>query len=161
MGIEEILPSIHKHKGWKGQYQRMIRWFNKFKNTNPGNFETFDIDEQHDVLYACFQNIFHLKDWLENNANIDKKIINKFINNNLEMRLCRDICNGTKHFELTMASVDNDFTITREFDPFHKVFNSDKYKVIILAGGHKYELKELAWNCIQLWDSFIERNHIT
>jgi hypothetical protein len=59
-----------------------------------------------------------------------------------------------------MASIDNDFTITREYDPFHKVFGENKYKPIILAGGHKYELKELAWNCIKLWDTFIQTNNI-
>ena len=58
MGIGYILPSIHKSAGWQGQYFRMIRWFEKFKKTDPGNFENPNIDEEHDILFACFQNIF-------------------------------------------------------------------------------------------------------
>lgn len=29
------------------------------------------------------------------------------------------------------------------------------YKLIMLAGGHKFELRTLAYNCIGLWEQFI------
>lgn len=155
MGIGEILPSIHKYRGWNGQYNRMLRWFDKFKKTNPANFENPQIDDQHDMVYACFQNIFYMKDWLHFDAAISKEDLNEFVNRNLELQICRDICNGTKHLDLTNASVDDDFTIIREYNHFYKVLEQDEYHLIILTGGHKFELKDLAWKCINLWNEFI------
>jgi hypothetical protein len=161
MGIGSVLPSIHKSKGWQGQHQRMIRWYNKFKATNPGAFENIAIDEHHDILYACFQNIFHLKDWLINDAKVSKKIIYDYLDSHIELQLCRDICNGTKHFEITKGSaIEKDFTIIREYEPYYKLKGSDKNKIIILSGGYKYDLKELAWTCINLWEKFIQENNI-
>lgn len=155
MGIGTILPSVHKHQGWVGQYHRMIRWYEKFKTTNPGNFEGLNVDEHHDILFTCFQNIFILKDWLHYSASIPKKTLNDFIENNIELQICRDICNGTKHFDLKQASVDDDFTIIREYEPFHKVWGHEPNKMVILTGGHKFELKALAWKCIKLWEDFL------
>lgn len=160
MGIGSILPSVHKHGGWKGQYRRMIRWYEKLKQSNPGNFESSDIFEHHDILYACFQNIFFLKDWLIHDANLTSKAVNDFVNENLELQLCRDICNGTKHFNLNNASVEADFTIIREYNPFHKQLKEQPYNVIILSDGHKFELKKLASQCIQLWNGFITKNNL-
>jgi len=155
MGIGEILPSVHRHNGWKGQYFRMIRWYKKFEGTNPGNFEDLDIYHMHDVMFVCFQNIYIFKDWLHHAALIPIKKLNKFINENLELQICRDIANGTKHFNLNSASVDNDFTIIREYNPFHEILEEQSNKIIILIGGHKFELKELALRCIDLWKKFL------
>lgn len=160
MGIGSIFPSVHKDGGWKGQYWRMIRWHKKFIATNPGDFESPGIHEQLDIVYACFQNIFFLKDWLIHDAHLSSTLLNDFINNNIELQLCRDICNGTKHFNLNHASVDADFTIIREYNPFHKVWNEQRNNAIILSGGHKFELKKLASDCISLWDLFLLTNNL-
>ncbi len=160
MGIGRIFPSVHKHQGWIGQYHRMLRWYEKFKVTNPGDFENPNIDEQHDILFTCFQNIMILKDWLHYSGSIPKSELNDYFNQNLELRVCRDICNGTKHFVLTNASVDDDFTIIREYDPFHDDLDMEKNKTIVLSGGYKFELKELAWKCIELWKVFIQNSEL-
>lgn len=160
MGIGTIFPSIHKRDGWGGQYQRMIRWYNKFIATSPGNFENPNIDDHHDILYSCFQNIFYLKDWLQYDGAISKDKLNEFINDHIELQLCRDICNGTKHFDLNNPSIEADFTIIREYEPYHEVLGTEKNKIIILSGGHKFDLKELAQSCINLWDKFILENRV-
>ena len=160
MGIGEKLPSVHKHEGWFGQYQRMLRWHEKFKATSPGDFENPNIREQHEILFTCFQNIFILKDWLQQSGSISKEELNNYIDQNLELQLCRDICNGTKHLNLTNASVDEDFTIIRRYNLFHKIWRGEKYKMIILANGHKVELKGLALKCIELWNDFIRNSEL-
>ncbi len=160
MGIGSILPSVHKNQGWVGQYRRMIRWYNKFLATNPGDFEDPNIEDAHDTMFACFQNIFILKDWLHHGASIPKKVLNDYIEANVELKVCRDICNGTKHFNIKDASIDNDFTIIREFEPFHKALGRDKNKIIVLTGGHKFDLKSLAGTCIKLWEDFLRTQNL-
>ncbi|NDV15730.1 hypothetical protein GO009_06795 [Muricauda sp. TY007] len=158
MGAGQMLPSIHRDGGWIGQFDRMTRWYYRFEKTQPWKFDAPDIDYQHDILFTCFQNIFHLKDWLINDAKIDSKTVYDFINRNIELKICRDICNGTKHFDITQASVDTDFTIMREYQPFHKMTKSDEYRIIVIAEFKKYELKELARKSINLWVSFVTKH---
>lgn len=158
MGAGQMLPSIHRDGGWIGQFDRMTRWYSRFKETQPWDFDAPDIEFQHDILFTCFQNIFHLKDWLINDTNIDSKVIYEFINNNIELQICRDICNGTKHFNISQASIDNDFTIIREYQPLHKMMNTSEWRMIVIADFNKYDLKELAQKSINLWVSFINDN---
>jgi hypothetical protein len=153
--IQNNIHSVHKNEGWEGQFKRMLRWYEKFLQTDPGNFAADDIQSQHDVLIACFQNIYILKDWLHYSGGIPKKELNEFINRNIELQICGDICNGTKHFEMYRKNVDANFRIIGEYNPFHELFGPQN-KIIILSGGHKFELKELALVCITLWINFIQ-----
>ena len=90
-----------------------------------------------------------------NDASLSKDTNNNFVNQHLEIQLCRDICNSTKHFELNNASVEADFTIIREYNPFSKVWGQERNNKIILSDGHKFELKALAASSITLWENFI------
>ncbi len=151
--------SAHRHKGWKGQYDRMIRWSQRFQRAVSKDFghRSVEIDshEYFDTLFSCLQNIFFLKDWLLNDSEISSSELNHFINSNPEMGLCRDICNGTKHFEINHPSVDAEFSIIREYDPFHDVWNTPEYFIVILAGGEKYQPFDLINKCIDIWNKFL------
>ena len=144
----------------QGSISEWLDGSKNLKKTDPGDFENPGIDEQHDILYACFQNIFSLRDWLHHDGEVSNKLLNAFINENIEMQVCRDIANGTKHFNLSQASIDDDFTIIREYEPFHKILEVAPNRIVVLAGGHKFELKELAYRCIQLWEQFIKANNL-
>lgn len=63
----------------------MIRWHNQLKQ-----------DPSLDMLLTFFLNCYALRDWLINSNALAVKIIDGEINNNLAMRLCRDLCNRSK-----------------------------------------------------------------
>lgn len=154
----EILKelSAHRQNGWKGQYNRMIRWSKRFQEIASKNQDENKDHIYYGFFYASLQNIFFLKDWLKHDTNISNQELNHFINNNWEIGICRDICNGTKHFEINNPSIDSDFSIIREFNPFHKTLNQTSYKIVILAGGRKIEPFQLISKCIKLWNEFID-----
>lgn len=147
--------SFHRLGGWQGQYDRIIRWRDKF---NSLTFDEKNIEKAHeylDFMYACFQSIFHLKDWLIQESSIKKDEVFEFINSNKEIGICRDICNGTKHYNITSPSVDEKFGFIRSYNPFHKQFNSPKWNVVLCAGGETYKPIDLINKCIILWNEFI------
>ncbi len=148
--------SSHRQGSWQGQYNRMIRWSKKFNDfeLKEKELET-KTDDYFDALYACFQNIFFLKDWLCQETNLSSNELNNFINENKEIGICRDICNGTKHYNITNASVDKEFGIIRRYNPFHKTLNVPEFEIIICADGDIYEPSELILKSISLWDNFI------
>ena len=148
--------SAHRHRDWQGQYNRMMRWVERFKEIsfqeNKSNGKTH---LYFDTMYACFQNIFFLKDWLVENSTLTATDLNTFINSNKEIGVCRDICNGTKHYNISNASVDKEFGIIRQYVPFHKVWNISEWEIVICAGGDTYKPYDLISKSVELWDDFI------
>ncbi len=155
--LQEI--SAHRDNGWKGQYNRMMRWTEKFNQISIDEYQSSDKTQLYfDTMFACFQNIFFLKDWLQNDAKVCKNKLNEFINLNKDIGLCRDICNGTKHFDITRASVDNEFAIIRQFNPLSKLMKQAESEIVICADGVIYKPNKLIGDCINLWDKFIAEN---
>jgi hypothetical protein len=70
-----------------------------------------------DFVFAFFQNCHHLQEWLLKTSNVDRQDIDALLVSTPQLRVCRDICNGTKHLTLNNAGVDADFSIGREYDP--------------------------------------------
>lgn len=148
--------SAHRNSGWKGQYARIIRWIDRFKEIEYR--ERLNSDKSHiyfDTLYSCFQNIFMLKDWLLCNTSLKKQELNDFINNNIEIGICRDISNGTKHFDINHPSVSEHFGIINEFNPMSSFNKSSIKTIVIISAGYKYKPIDLIDSAMRLWDDFI------
>lgn len=57
-------------------------------------------DEARDALIHFFQDAYHLKDWIKNDASVSTDDVEEFINVTEPLRVCADLCNGTKHLVL-------------------------------------------------------------
>jgi len=115
-----------------------------------------------DFVFAFFQNCHHLQEWLLKTSNVDRKDIDALLVSTPQLRVCRDICNGTKHLTLNNASVDADFSIGREYDPS----SPHGYRLFIIAHGTKdraangkYDLLQLSADCVSAWAGFIARRN--
>lgn len=148
--------STHRQGNWQGQYNRMVRWVNRFQELSQQEVKSSEKTHIYfDTLYACFQNIFFLKDWLRENTPISSHELNTFINSNEEIGVCRDICNGTKHYNISNPSIDDKFGIIKQYVPFNKKRDVAEWEIIICAGGRIYKPDDLIFRCIKLWDDFI------
>jgi hypothetical protein len=79
------------------------------------------------------------------------------------MKICRDICNGSKHL------INNDPSFD---ETIHKNINKRKYKIIepinkkrsycFIHGKNHLTLDalDLAENCFLLWKSFLQKNKL-
>lgn len=148
--------SAHRYGGWQAQYNRMMRWVDRFKElSSKEHKESAKTHLYFDTMYTCFQNIFFLKDWLLHDTSLTSKDLNNFIDSNKEIGVCRDICNGTKHYDISSPSIDKEFGIIRQYDPHHDLWDSSEWEIIICAGGEIYKPYDLISRCIDLWDKFI------
>ncbi len=117
-----------------------------------------------------------IKDWLKNgyySSKKDKKAVEEYINDTPMLRLCADLCNGSKHkllttrkekddpvhsakdSELTMdmgtITMDND-TITMDSD-----ISAGCYTVRIeLTSGRRVEILDFASQVVDSWASFFK-----
>src|SRR5687767_6889445 len=88
--------------GWREQWDRTQRWFVKFDRivTTPQYVPT---DDAFDVVYAFFQNCWHVKDWLRNDPSVAPLVgdVERCVNDSDALSVCADMANGSKHAVLT------------------------------------------------------------
>jgi hypothetical protein len=136
------------------------RWYKRFKEINDGLIHDKPSEFYEDEIYAFFMNCYHLKDWIRKDpaaASVTNQVEN-YINNNTELSLCADICNGLKHFHF-----DGD----RSGE--NPEFGKKKAKLDIGSGlttiAVKYEINtssgsidafDLATKCMNAWEDFIK-----
>jgi hypothetical protein len=110
------------------------------------------MEAEHDFLYAFFQNCHHLRHWLNAEGKVSGAEVDRFVAAHPELRLCRDICNGTKHLTISRPSLDAALAIGREYVPAHWPGTRPHVNEtwFVIAGGEKYDLFELADRCVAL-----------
>jgi hypothetical protein len=91
--VLKMLPwSWHKRPGYGGQLERLERWYVRARQAK-------EMSEAEDYLYAFFQCCHHLREWLPERE-FPKQIVSEFLAAHIELQVCRDLANLTKHREL-------------------------------------------------------------
>jgi hypothetical protein len=108
---------------------------------------------------------YHIKDWLKKEKYIG---VEEFINNNPELRVCADLCNGSKHKILTSIRSNEDpvqSLNTSEITVDSTAYTADSNIPINsqtfdikLESGKKYEIMYFANKIVELWYEFIFQN---
>ncbi len=151
--------SMHTALGWRGQFERTARWFARVEKISIERHQTGDLHRHQDFIYAFFQNCYHLREWLVESGVVPQCEMERLFQDHVELQICRDVCNGTKHMQVKRPSIDGDYSIFREYDHFHVDRPDDgphsmEY-LFVLAGSHKYDLFELARKCMAIWEQFL------
>lgn len=144
------------------QFDRVKRWYQRLVLTDPGRPHNLPSDYYQDEVYAFFLSCYHLKDWIKNDESVGATAekVEEFINNNEELRLCADICNGIKHLRLTSTRSGQ----APRFGPQKfslqvggpETTISVKYSID--TSGGPVDAFELATKCLQAWENFIRSN---
>jgi len=98
MGLGRTLQEV---EGWRGQYDRVLRWQRRIRTADEARSSA----DQLDFLLAFFASCFDLRDWLIASG-VDRKSVTALFRSNVELRVCRDIANGFKHFSITVHPYD-------------------------------------------------------
>ena len=154
--------SHHKNNGWKSQLERVRRWYKRIEKVGSAKSTNANLEDEHDDVYTFFQNCYYLREWLEKADVVAPNYINDLFKQNIELQICRDICNGTKHFDISRPSVDADFSFGREYVP--KSYTNSRPQInetwFLFASGEKYDVFSLAAKCMGLWESFIQKHNL-
>ena len=138
---------------YEKQFDRVKRFLKRIESQNSSQTE-YDDD-----MWSFFQNCWHLKDWIKNDGSVgvaaDK--VEEFISNNEELRLCADICNGTKHLRLASSRSGEDPRFGQRKFKVHVggLPTTISAKYTIDTSGGPVDAFNLATKCLQAWENFI------
>ena len=153
---------------WEQQLDRTERNFNRAKQVCAGSVKSNGIgsipdpDECLDQIFNFYLNCYHLKDWLINDKNFpaDKKQVEKYINQNWELKLCADLCNGQKHFVLKRPRSGDEPKVAErklrsrlETSPTCSISQHIGYTINTKFGS--MDALDLAAKCLNLWKTFV------
>lgn len=150
MGIGLTLQEL---EGWRGQYERMVRWHGRVITAANSKASPDELD----YLLAFFESCFHLREWLLVTAATDQKSLEDLFLSKPELRVCRDLANGFKHHTISKPSVDAQFSVVNEYIPrnWPSAHAYPNGKWTVLAGGHQFGLVDLADQCVAVWQDFL------
>jgi hypothetical protein len=135
-------------EGWLGQYRRMLRWRDRLMEKYQGD----DVNAIFEFTYAFFQSCYHLRDWMVSDNAATENEMKMLFDSSVELQLCRDICNATKHLQYDRPSIDPRPRIGREMDPWERDWHGRWY----VYSDKRRPLSELVHNCIAAWDKFLD-----
>lgn len=149
--VVKMLPwSWHKSPGYRGQLERIERWYARSRQTK-------DLREIEDYLYAFFQGCHHLREWLPEEE-FSSQLVSQFLAANVELQVCRDLANLTKHCELDRRpATAAEPSVMRVYAPSEGGwFGSDAALVVMTdVSDVPFDLLELAHRCLVLWSAFL------
>jgi hypothetical protein len=108
-----LIPDRFAQQGWQGQFARIERWQRRTLDA----LRAGDPDAE-DFLYAFCQAAYHMRDWLLNTGAADEQSMQDLMTRTKALKVCRDVCNGSKHFTLNprMTSTAR-IALMREYVP--------------------------------------------
>jgi hypothetical protein len=144
--------------GWKDQFDRLQRWYERLfsaeGSTHVDSGWSYDF---WDFAFAFFQNAYHLKDWIKLDHPELKDVVESYITDHIELQYCADICNGTKHMQVTKnPRLPGHLTGIREYAPYE----ATGQRLHVLGPFGPMPVLDLARGCVSLWEKFI-KNHLS
>jgi hypothetical protein len=126
----------------------------------PDRFErAVESGEQHpeDYVYAFCQNAYHLRDWLQNSGAASQRDLDELMARTPALKLCRDVCNGSKHFVLDQRRSSTDHIgLMREYVPPPVIGGEPGERLRLLAvegqdGSVNFFEIEAGWRGLAYW----------
>jgi len=149
-----------KDSCWVEQFERVHRWHKKVKQIRRNQASTTEDDL--DILFAFFLNCYHLYDWLKHSKVLAVEVLNKFFRQNEMMKICHDICVGSKHLKINQPLVDSDYRIAREYVPVPLSGGqpSSRRTRLIKLNGNIFDMVNIADQSMFAVEDFLHKNNL-
>jgi plasmid stability protein len=139
---------------YREQFERVRRFLNRVRNEGR---DSVDYD---DDLWAFFQNSWHLKDWIKHDSSISeesRKRILRAAEASEDLKICADLANRSKHFELKNKRRGAKVT-SRNMKVFPGANRpSESTHIITLDDGSQLVAQELAERVIVVWGEILAK----
>lgn len=140
-------------RGWLDQYEWMLRWHARLivvgSTCTVADGWAYDF---WDTAFTFFQNAFHLKDWIKLDHPELGTTVETFVANVPALAYCADICNGTKHREVTRGNRQpGHLAAIREYAPWEPTGQ----RLAIIGPGGPQPVLPLAAVCVEAWRLFV------
>jgi hypothetical protein len=123
-----------------------------------------DRDLYEDDAITFFMHCHHIRDWIIhlNKAGITASQVDDFINSHDELKICADLCNGSKHCRLQrkIRSGRQPHIVGKSYNTSTWLTGSGGGNVVkgcytVLTASGTIDALELAEKCMALWSKFI------
>ena len=149
------------------QVERAHRYLERIRDAYAGvPFRDDGRDYYADDVHSFFVHCHHIGDWVAtlNTVGVTKKQVDKFVAAHLELLICADLCNGTKHCRLRKLQTSRQPHVAGHRLTSSGVSRDDESaptgttqcQFEVLAEGQYYDALWLAESCMRLWDDFVD-----
>jgi hypothetical protein len=156
-------------QGWPEQYERMLRSHERLRSIAHGETNASSA-EARDSLIHFFEDAYHLKDWIKEEALTRGVDVEEAINNSDELRLAADVCNGVKHFgslrsprtgDAETAVVGQGATVRPPVMGSDEPGRGTLHSWIVTSQGQTHDAVELASSVVTHWQSWLQTVGLT
>jgi hypothetical protein len=140
--------------GWQDQWDRIGRFLSRFEEITIGRPHTRPTEFYTDLVYATFQNLWHMKDWLKNDGHAD---VEQFCRAQSALMLCADLANGSKHLVLTNHKIDPASGVKSRHIHWKANENKVAIRYDVEANGQTLDAWELACDAKVAWVKYLQR----
>ena len=146
------------------QFERAKRYHERLRKIIDAEYLRESTEYYEDDVRSFFVHCYHVKDWIENDADsaqVSNKV-KKHVDDTESLRICREICHGVKHLELTKPPRPSpqwarDMRIQISEGPSGESSgHMTGLRFRILHDGEERDAFELATSAMEAWRSFID-----
>jgi hypothetical protein len=161
--MSEPGPLSHLGTNGRDQWERVQRWHARLARIRAalprrGPEKQIALDD----VFAFFMNCYHLADWIAQDGEKPRHEVEALIKQSEPMRLCRDVCNGLKHYRLDPGrhSENPNWTTTTMITfrtgpvPPEPSEITPGWVIVTEAGGR--DMFDLADACVAEWRRFLD-----
>ena len=145
---------------YREQLDRTTRALARLREIYLGRVHDRTSDEYRDCVLWFFQNCHHLKDWLANDPSgrFASKDVEGYINDNTDLQLCADLCNGSKHLTIDRNRSAENPRLGGQSATIDVAAQRISISFAVETDGGARDALDLAERCTQLWVDFITRS---
>jgi hypothetical protein len=154
-----VVTSKVGYTGYRDQLDRVRRMLDRAESraSNMDWGTEFNEHEFQDEVWGLFQACWHVKDWVKHDPLVPQPVkdaIKRQAEASPVLLMCHDICNGTKHLELTTPRGGGArYDSTESIHESGFVMSVDCW--IEDGAGKRISGKDLARKCIAEWEQIL------
>ena len=145
--------SVENILGWRSRYEAIQRWAARCENCYVDNRCVSDDFE--DFFLAFMVVCYHLGDFVIGTGGIRRNELDALIQASEPMRVCRDICNRSKHGAISRNPFDSEWSLGREFNPL--LDGTGAISHFLIAGSEKRIPITVVRDCLQFWNKLVDQ----
>ena len=134
--------------GYRHQLDRARRFLERMEEPRANEVEF------QDMVWAFFQNCWHVKDWMEYDPVVPrqkKDIVIELAHRSVVLRVCQEMCNGTKHLGARPRAKHQHIELMVD-----SVGNTEMDCIIDNGQGTEVSGRMLSHQCIAEWVSILQ-----
>jgi hypothetical protein len=158
IGCMRKIETVAGNAGYRHQLDRVRRFLDHVEGPQAN-----DVEFQ-DMMWAFFQNCWHLKDWVKNDplaSEANKASVIRKAHDSELLKICRDLCNATKHLGPHQSPSAGTGAAHHHIDITITPGESSTMDCMVEDGhGNLISGKQLARDCVAAWERILRSEQL-